>query len=83
MKIKIDIECTPQEARAFFGLPDVAPLQEAVMEGIKTRLMETLGTMDPETLFKTWLPAGLPAGLPGWEQAQKAFWAQMTGAGKK
>jgi kynurenine formamidase len=30
MKIKIDIDCTPQEARAFFGLPDVEPIQEAV-----------------------------------------------------
>ena len=79
MKIKIDIDCTPEEARAFFGLPDVAPMQEAVMEDIKARLMEALGASDPEALFKTWLPAG----LQGWEQAQKAFLAQMTGAGKE
>ena len=31
MKIKIDIDCTPQEARAFFGLPHVEPMQEAVL----------------------------------------------------
>jgi hypothetical protein len=31
MKITIDIDCTPGEARAFLGLPDVAPLQAEVM----------------------------------------------------
>ena len=31
MKIKIDVDCTPQEARAFLGLPDVAPMQKAMM----------------------------------------------------
>ena len=30
MKIKIDIDCTPEEAAdRFFGLPDVAPMQDA------------------------------------------------------
>ena len=28
MKVKIDIDCTPEEARAFFGLPDLGPLHE-------------------------------------------------------
>ena len=28
MKVNVEIDCTPEEARAFFGLPDVAPLQE-------------------------------------------------------
>jgi len=32
MKVTIDIDCTPAEARAFFGLPDVQPLQTAVMD---------------------------------------------------
>ena len=28
MKITVDVDCTPQEARAFMGLPDVTPLNE-------------------------------------------------------
>jgi len=28
MKITMNIDCTPDEARAFFGLPDVKPMQE-------------------------------------------------------
>jgi hypothetical protein len=75
MKIKIDVDCTPEEARAFLGLPEVAPMQAAVMEKIQERLMANLTAMDPETLFETWLPAG----LQGLEQIQKAFWSQFAG----
>jgi hypothetical protein len=76
MKIKVDIDCTPEEARAFLGLPDVAPMQEALMAELQKRMMANLQAMEPEQLFKTWLPAG----LQGWEQLQKAFWSQMGGA---
>ena len=74
MKIKIDVDCTPEEARAFFGLPDVGPMQTAVMGEIEKRMMESLKVSDPETLFKTWLPAS----LQGWETMQKMFWSQMA-----
>src|SRR6516164_5311770 len=36
MKFKIDIDCTPEEARAFLGLPDVKPLQEALLPDVKS-----------------------------------------------
>ena len=72
MKIHIDIECTPEEARAFLGLPDVAPMQEALMSELQKRMMANMQAMEPEQLFKTWLPAG----LQGWEQLQKAFWSR-------
>jgi hypothetical protein len=75
MKITIDVDCTPEEARAFLGLPEVAPMQAAVMEKIQEQLMANLAVMDPETLFKIWLPAG----LQGIEQLQKAFWSQFAG----
>ena len=79
MKISIDIACTPEEARRFFGLPDVAPMQEAVMSEVQRRIMDNLAAMDAESLVKTWMPAG----VQGWEQMQKAFWSQMTGASGK
>ncbi len=73
MKIKINVDCTPEEARAFLGLPDVAPMQRALMEEIGARMSAGLEAMDPETLMKTWMPLG----LQGLEQAQKMFWSQM------
>ncbi len=78
MKITFDVDCTPQEARAFLGLPDVAPMQAAVMEELGKRLSAGLEATDPETLMKTWMPLGV-AGL---EQAQKMFWSQMGKAAK-
>ena len=80
MKITIDIDCTPEEARAFLGLPDVAPMQDAVMGEVQQKLLDYLKAMDPESLFKTWLPAGMPAGIQGWEQLQKQLWGQVMGA---
>ncbi|MEQ8967645.1 MAG: DUF6489 family protein [Azospirillaceae bacterium] len=77
MKISIDIDCTPEEARAFLGLPDVAPMQQAVMNEVQARLVEATRALDAETLMKTWVPLG----LQNWEQIQKAFWSQMTGGG--
>ncbi len=73
MKITIDVDCTPDEARTFLGLPDVAPMQDAVLAEVQERLLEGLKAMDPEALFKVWLPAG----MQGWEQLQKQFWGQM------
>jgi hypothetical protein len=77
MKITIDIDCTPEEARTFLGLPDVQPMQQALMAQMQERLSETLAAMEPETMMKTWLPLG----LQNWEQLQRAFWSQMAGGG--
>lgn len=76
MKIKLDIDCTPEEARAFFGLPDVKPMQDALMKQMQDRLSANLAAMDPEVLAKTWLPVG----IQGLEQMQKMMWNQMTAA---
>jgi hypothetical protein len=76
MKITIDIDCTPDEARHFLGLPDVKPMQDAMMRVIEERMRANLQAMDPDTLLKTWLPAG----MQGVEQMQKMFWTQMASA---
>ncbi|MGB4058465.1 MAG: DUF6489 family protein [Alphaproteobacteria bacterium] len=77
MKVKFDIECTPQEARVFFGLPDVEPMQAALMKELQDRLSENMRSLDPETMLKTWLPAT----IQGWGEVQKMFWDQMGMSG--
>ena len=72
MKIRIDIDCTPDEARGFFGLPDVKPMQEKMLAELEQRMTANLKAMDAEALMKTWLPMG----LQGFEEMQKAFWGQ-------
>ena len=56
MKITVDIDCTPQEARQFLGLPDVQPLQKAAMAEIERRMMAELDRFSPEALLKAWMP---------------------------
>lgn len=81
MKIKFDIDCTPEELRGFFGLPDVRPMQEELLKEVQEKLRANLKALDPETMLKTWLPAG----LKGFEQLQEMFMSQMGGrpGGKK
>ena len=76
MKITFDIDCTPEEARQFLGLPNVRPMQEAMMKEIQARMQANLNAMDPETMLKTWMPAG----IQGMEQLQKMFWNQLAAA---
>lgn len=75
MKIKLDVECTPAEARSFFGLPDVAPMQEAVLHELRERMLKNVRLMDPEALFRTWMPFA----AQGVEDFRKLF---STAAGK-
>lgn len=79
MKISLDIDCTPEELRGFFGLPEVKPMQEQLLKEVEERLRSSLKALDPETMLKTWLPAG----LKGFEQLQEMFLNQMAGGGGK
>jgi len=76
MKISIDVDCTPEEARRFLGLPDVAPMQAELLQEMQKRMMTGLAAMEPDQILKTWLPSG----LKGWEDMQKAFWSQVSAA---
>lgn len=71
VKITFDVDCTPEEARAFFGLPDVKPMQDVVLKKIENRMLANLEAMSPEALLRAWLPAS----VQGMEQLQKIFWS--------
>jgi hypothetical protein len=49
------------------------------MKELENRLMAGMQAMDPETLMKTWVPAG----LANMEQLQRMFWQQFGGSDKK
>lgn len=76
MKITMDVECTPEEARTFLGLPDVKPMQEQLMRELHDRMSANIRAMEPEAMLRTWLPAT----LKGFEQMQEIFMSQMTRA---
>ena len=76
MKVTFNIDCTPEEARTFFGLPDVAPMQERILAETEKQIMDNIKSMDPETMMKTWAPMA----IQNWNEMQKMFWGQMGAA---
>ncbi len=79
MKVTINIDCTPEEARTFFGLPDVQPMQQRLMDDLEARMKQNIQELEPEALVNKWLPLG----MQGMEQMQKAMWSAMQGAASK
>ena len=73
MKFNFDIECTPEEARRFIGLPDIAPMQERMMKELENKMQENLRNLTPEEMVKTWMPAT----IQGFGEMQKMFWQRM------
>jgi len=73
MKVNVEFNCTPEEARTFLGLPDMQPMQDALMKELEARLRANIQAMDPKSMIDTWLPAG----MQGMEQMQKMFWSQL------
>lgn len=79
MKITINVDCTPEEARRYMGLPDIAPMQEAMLKQMQERMMANVSSMQPAEMMKAWLPMG----TDNWLNLQKAFWTQMTSVGTR
>jgi len=77
MKFTINVECSPEEARAFFGLPDVSGVNEIIVDGLKKRTEENLETLtDPQKFFESVVTNS--AG--NMDAMQKAFSGLMAGA---
>ncbi len=56
MNVKIDIECTPEEARRFMGLPDLTAVHDAYI-GQMTDAMKNGVTPDMlDSMMKSWGP---------------------------
>jgi hypothetical protein len=72
MKITFDIDATPQELRTFFGLPDIEPLQNEMLELIRKNMVMGTEGFEAATLMKPFLPETITA-------MQKTFWQAMLG----
>ncbi|MDO5710834.1 MAG: DUF6489 family protein [Micrococcales bacterium] len=72
MKFSVDVKCTPQELRTFLGLPDVEPMQQAVMDEMQRRMVTSMDQLSPTAVMKDWF-APMTA-------MQQAFTNAFTGA---
>lgn len=74
MKVTIEIDCTPEEARRAIGLPDLTPvhekyvamMQETMANGVRPELLESI--------VQSWSPMG---------EAGAAFWRRLFEGGTR
>ena len=79
MKVTIDIDCTPLEARQFMGLPDVQPMQAAVMAEIEKRGMAEATKFSPDGFLRAWFSEG-QQGAEWFRDQFRGFFAQAGAA---
>jgi Family of unknown function (DUF6489) len=74
MKMNITVECTPEEARQFLGLPNLDPINDVLVASVKERIEQNVEMVSPEFYLKQWYSMG--------GQVSDQF-MQMMGAGAK
>ena len=76
MQIKVTVDATPEEVRRFFGLPDVSPLQEEMIEKVREKMRAGESGFDPLALMQPYLAPNMSS----LEAMQKAFWESLAAA---
>ena len=78
MRLTINVDLTPQEARAFFGMPDLDPLNAMVVAEMTRRAKDQMDTLaDPERMVAQWVQMS----GKGIDALQSLLGAAMQGAG--
>lgn len=81
MKVTVEIDCTPAEARQFLGLPDVEALQKTIMSEVERRTLAEMDRFSPEALLKSWLTLS-PANLGSMQEAFGKLFQSSFGGGQ-
>ena len=65
MKINVEIDCTPEEARRAVGLPDLTPLHDRYIAMMTETMEKGVSPELFETMTRSWAPMG-EAGMNMW-----------------
>jgi uncharacterized protein DUF6489 len=74
MKVTVDFDCTPEEARRLMGLPDLTPVHEVYIENLRKTVTDGIGPEYFVDVMKNWGPMSEGA-FTMW----KAMFEQMGG----
>ncbi len=78
MKVTVDVDCTPEEARRFLGLPDLTPVHAVYVDKMTKVVSEGVTPEAFSDLARSWGPMS-EAGMNMWRQ----MFEQMSGGAKK
>lgn len=73
MKFSIDIECTPEEARDFLGLPDVSELQKQMQQAIMGKMKDNLAAFEQDSPYSK----SMQENMANWQELQMMMWRQI------
>jgi hypothetical protein len=79
MKMTIEVDCSPEEARRFLGLPDVSALNDHLVNEMQKRIDANMAMVSPDELVKNWMSFGAGAQ----EHFRKLMEVGMAGAAPK
>ena len=78
MKISVDVDCTPEEARRFLGLPDLTPVHEAYVQRMTKAAGEGLTAESAAEMMKAWGPMN-EAGMAMWRSMLEGMSGRRDG----
>ncbi|MGE7206384.1 DUF6489 family protein [Sphingomonas sp. NPDC019816] len=68
MKVNVEIDCTPEEARRAMGLPDLTPIHERYVQMMLDTMESGVKPEMVEAMMRSWAPMG---------EASMAMWRRM------
>ena len=74
MKINVEVDCTPEEARRFMGLPDLTPVHDAYVKIMLEAVDKQTNPEAFQAMVQSWSPMG---------EAGMNFWKGLFEAGAK
>ena len=78
MKISVDVDCTPEEARRFMGLPDLTPVHQAYVERMTKAVTEGVTPEGFAEIARNWGPMS-EAGLSIWKSMLEGMSGRRDG----
>lgn len=82
MKFHIEIDCTPEEARRLFGLPDLEPLHDIYLDRVKELMAKGITPEMVQAMVRSWVPMG-ESGLGLVQSLLGQFGGGLMGGGAK
>ena len=76
MKVRVEMDLTPEEARRLMGLPDLTAMQGRLLEEFERRMKAAMENSEPDAIVKQWFSLG----SQGFEQFQRFLWDSARNA---
>lgn len=77
MKVKVELDLSPAEAREIFGLPDFSQLHSSITEDLAQKCAQ-----DPQKAFDTFIKPSIESGVSGFTAYQKMMEGFLKGQSK-